>query len=231
MLRRVNLSGVIGECVLEEGEKGFNHIQAIDLTNSLILSINAKTKFTDFGKLGIGDLSTLCKYLDSTDDTTEMKVSENRLLLKNNSGSFKYLLSDPELIPTIMEDKDAIEKLVKGCTHEIQIEEESQKRFLTNIGLTKTNSVSIQIKKNSLWIKGGLETEHQFSINMGKVSEIKDAKNDEFTIPVFGSHLAAVMSVLDWSTENLPKLLVKEGRPVIIQQNKDIWCLTVVGDK
>jgi hypothetical protein len=228
MLRRVHLGGIIGECVLEEGKSGMNNVRAIDLTNSLILAVSAKTGFTDFGQLGIGDLSTLCKYLDTAEEDTEIEVSENRLLLKNKSGKFKYLLSQPDLIPTAMEDKEATDTLVATCTHDVEVTEDVQKSFLANIGLTKTNSVEIYMDGKNVILRGGLESEHKFSIKMGNVNVLKDSDR-KYKIPIFGSHLGAVLSVLDWSNnENLPKLLLKSGRPVIVKQQKDVWALTIV---
>jgi len=229
MLKRTNLGGLLEECVLEEGDKGYNHIRAIDLTNSLILSVTGKTKMDGFDKLGFGDLSTLTKYLDVADDETKVDVEKNRMVFKGKGGSFKYLLSDPELIPTAMEDKDAIKKLVDACTHEVDIEEEVQKSFLMSMGLVKTNSVVFHLDGKNLRLLGGLETEHQFDIKVGAVKSIGDSKRDKFNIPVFGTHLAAVFTILDWTNrENAPKLMLKEGRPVIIKQNRDTWCITIV---
>lgn len=228
LLKRVHLGGIIGECVLEEGKNGVNHVRAIDLTNSLILSVTAKTNFTDFKELGIGDLSTLCRYLESADEETEMEVTENRIIFKNASGKFKYLLSQPELIPTVLEDKEALEGLIATYNHEVTVSEEVQKSFLSNIGLTKTNSVEVYMDGKNAIIRGGLDSEHKFSIRIGTVSGTKDSER-KFTVPIFGSHMGAVLTALDWSNnENLPIIMLKAGKPIILKQQKDMWALTIV---
>jgi hypothetical protein len=234
LLKRVHLGGLIEECILKEGKNGINSIQAIDLTNSLILSVTGKTNFTDFGELGLSDLGTVCKYLESADEDTELKVSENRIIFKNNSGTFKYLLSQPDLIPTTLDDKDALNNLVDACTHEVTLQEEFQKNFSQSITLTKTNSVSIVVDEKNVRLTGGLESEHQFTLKIGQGKAIKESKKEtrKFTVPIFGSHLGAVLGVLDWSVrENLPTLMIREGRPIIIKQQKDVWALTVVDEK
>lgn len=227
LLRRVHLNGLIEECVLNEGKNGVNSIQAIDLTNSLILSVTGKTNFEEFDQLGLSDLGTLCKYLENAEDKTDLNVVENRLVFKNKFGSFKYLLSQPDLIPTSLDEKDALSNLVDNCTHEVTLQEEFQKNFSQNMALTKTNNVSIIVGENII-MSGGLDSEHQFSLKIGKPTVLKATREEKFSIPIYGTHFGAVLNVLDWSVrENLPKLLIKKGRPVIVKQGKDVWALTI----
>lgn len=234
LLKRVYLGGLIDECVLNEGKEGVNTIQAIDLTNSLILTVAGKTNFKGFGKLGLSDLGTICKYLETADEETEMEVDENRLIFRSKSGTFKYLLSEPDLIPTSLDDKDALNNLIENCTHEVIMKEEFQKNFMQSMALTKTNSVTVVVGENAI-LSGGLESEHQFSVKIGKpkiIKKDKDREDKKFRIPIYGSHLIAVLNALDWSVEeNLPVMMIKPNKPIIIKQNKDSWALTIVESK
>lgn len=230
ILKRVHLGGLVEECVLNEEKGGVNSIQAIDLTNSLVLSITGKTEFEDFDELGLGDVGTLSRYLDSAEQETDVELSGNRLVFTNKFGSFKYLLSQPDLIPTAVEDKNIVKALVDNCTHEVTLQEEFHKNFSQNMALTKTNNASVTIKKgNKVSVSGGLDSEHQFTLNVGKANVIEETRNNEFTIPIYGTHFGAVLNVLDWTVrENLPKLMMSKGKPIVIKQNKDVWCLTIV---
>lgn len=231
LLRRVHLNGLIEECVLNEGKNGVNSIQAIDLTNSLILSVTGKTNFEEFKQLGLSDLGTLCKYLENAEDKTDLNVVENRLVFKNKFGSFKYLLSQPDLIPTSLDDKDALSNLVDNCTHEVTLQEEFQKNFAQNMALTKTNNVTVTVGDNVM-MSGGLESEHQFSLKIGKPTVLKTSRDEKFSVPIYGSHFGAVLNVLDWSVrENLPKLMIRKGKPIILTQGKDVWALTIISEK
>jgi hypothetical protein len=52
-----------------------------------------------------------------------------------------------------------------------------------------------------------------------------------FTMKVYSSHLEAVMSVLEWTDEETPDLLLAPDHPVIIQQGEgNFWALLPLGD-
>lgn len=229
LLHNVHLGGLIGECVLKEGKNGMNYINAIDLTNSLILSVRGKTKFEDFKELGLSDLPVLCKYLETASEDTEIKLSENRLVFKNKNGTFKYLLAQPDLIPTAVEEEDALKKLIEDYTHEITLEEEFQKNFAQSMALTKTNNVKISVGE-SIKLLGGLENEHQFTIPIGKPKVIKESRKEKkYELSIYGNHLSAVLNATDLSVrENLPVLLLKDSKPVVVKQGNNIWALTII---
>lgn len=231
LLKRVYLGGLIGECILNEEKNGVNSIAALDLTNSIVLTVFGKTGFEGFDKLGISDLATITKYLETAESDTTLKVVDNRLIFKNKNGTFKYLLADTEVIPTSLDDKDALQKLIEDSTHEVKITEDLAKNFSQSMALTKTNSVSITVG-DDVYLSGGLDSEHQFRLQIGKPKKLSKKEGDKFTIPIYGTHLLNVLNVIDWSNaENLPSLFLKKGKPIIIKQNKDSWALTISGDK
>lgn len=228
LFKRVNLGGLIGECVLEEGKNGMSSIAAIDLTNSIVLTVFGKTNFEGFDKLGISDLDTMVKYLDSVDDETTLKVVENRLIFKNKNGTFKFLLSQPDLIPTTLDEKDALEKLIDDSSNEVEINEDFKNNFLRNMALTKTNNVSI-IVSDEVNLSGGLVSEHQFRLKIGTTKKLMKSDVEQFVVPIYGTHLAAVLSVLNFTVrENNPTMFLKEDKPIIVKQGRDAWALTII---
>lgn len=230
LFKRVNLGGLIGECVLEEGKDGMSSIAAIDLTNSIVLTVFGKTNFEGFDKLGISDLDTMVKYLDSisVDDETTLKVVENRLIFKNKNGTFKFLLSQPDLIPTTLDEKDALKKLIDDSSNQVEINEDFKNNFLRNIALTKTNNVSITVG-DEVRLSGGLESEHKFLLKIGTPKKLIKSDAEQFVVPIYGTHLAAVLNVLNFTVrENYPRMYLKEDKPIIVRQGRDAFALTII---
>ena len=232
LFKRAHLGGLLGECILKETKNGENFIGCVDLTNSIILTVFAKTGFKGFDKLGLGDLGIICKYLETADDETSLEVNDNRLVFKNTNGTFKYLLSQPDLIPTSLDDTDALINLTNNCTHEVTLTEKFAKNFAQSMALTKTNNVFIVVGEN-VNLFGGLDSEHQFRLKIGKSKVLKESKREgKFSVSIYGYHFGAVLNVVDFSVrENYPSLLIKEGKPIVIKQGKDCWALTIVENK
>lgn len=241
LLSRIYLGGILKECVLRVKKRRYS-IQAVDMTNSIFISCSFKSKNKDKSFLedrayGIGDLGLLCKYLDSIDtedEKTELNIkrAKNRLIFnKGKRNSLRYLLTDPEVIPTDISQKNAVSKLEDTCKYRIQLKEVTKKDYLFYINLTGLNVVNLEISRGRAFLSAGTEGDHQFSISLGKLSHIKDKSKKvtkEFSISLYSEYLSAILQQLTWDNKkSMPEMKMSSAnKPVIIEQDSNnIWAL------
>jgi hypothetical protein len=237
LLRRVFLNGIVDECVLEVDEDC--RVQAMDMTGMLFLSCVEEIELGLEIKWGLGNLALLCRFLDSAaEETIELEVSEERILLRREEhGELAFLLSEPDVVPTVVEDKNAINELSEQCRYGVALKEDVQQDFLFYMSLLKIKSVDLSVDSDGeVVVSGGLESEHQFSLDVGKARLLKSGKyvkpKKAFEVTVFGEHLASVLQVLEWGDDKSPVIHFADGKPVIVKQDDDnLWVLAPLSDK
>lgn len=227
MLHKVYLGGVIPEAIMNF-DTGV--IDAVDVTNSLFLHIQGKCQFPDLGEVGLGDLSLLCKYLESSQGELEINKQDNRLSFKaaNNNGQLQYLCQSTEFIATGVKGMN-LSKLFDPCIITIDLDENICQQYLMYFNLTKTKAVEFLVnEKGRVSIKGGLDSEHKFTLDVGECELIGKKKNTQgFAIKVYAHHLSAVFNTLTWSAEeNKPVIMMAPKHPLLLKQSDDeYWAL------
>lgn len=233
LLTRVYLGGIVKECVLHSGDDGFCSVQAIDMTNSMFVDVGMETELIGLGQLGLSNIGMLAKYLEHNADQ-EIEVSladENRLVLKTSSSKLMFLLSEPDMIPTVVENPNMMVELVETYAYTVPLDKNHVDELLTYYGIVKPASISFEFTKNGTIVRGGLETEHQFTIQTNKPQKKAGGALGNMravTVTVFSQHLMAVLSALVWSENEIPQFLftTEENKPLVIQQNADcLWAL------
>lgn len=228
-LNRAYLGGKVSECVLQTTPEGM-FIQAIDLTNTLLVNVVAPFETTlNAGPLGIGELGFLIKILDKFGDgNVDMAVEGNRLVLKGLGNNIKYLLSSPEAVPTAPEDASVFATIKDQCCYSVKLDEVNKGNLATNISLFKKPTVTVGIVANngrgSCAVTCGAETENQFIIQFGRVTVAEGAEVQPFSFEIDASHVKEVIGV-SASGEGTPHMLMAAlpSYPVVISQGLDVW--------
>ena len=215
-LNSVYLNSLIEECVLDTEKFTIN---SVDMSNSIF--IQSKLLDCDLESdqpyIGIGNLGLLVKYLNKvSSDEINLTVKENRLILKpeGTRAKFKYLLSDPEVIPNAMykSKKDLRRNFEKNVSATKTINNKLKSEILLYTSLIDTNSITFSVRNKKLSISGGEKTEHNFNIFVGKMK----GKIDDCNILFYKNHIELVLSILDE-----PEFLIGDDSPLIIKENDD----------
>jgi len=229
LLRRVHLGGLIEEAVVNLDSYS---IQAVDITSSLFANIAEEGDIDGIGEIGIGNLSLVCKYLETFKGEVALEMDGNRLIISSSGrGKLKYLTTDPEFIPTAIKEGD-VESLLGQCIISVVLEKSVCADIVTYFGLIKPKSAKFKYdpKSKSIVVESGLASDHQFSFQVGKAKIISEGKAP-FSVEVYSEHIGAVFNVLDWSDEKeKPCLFMQDKHPIIIQQNENnLWALLPLG--
>jgi hypothetical protein len=247
LLRRAFLGGLLEECVIEFGNDGAGFINAVDMSNSLFLScseplLREGESIGGFERLGFGNLPLLCRFLaDVAEADILVSREENRLFFKRSSGQgeLRFLLTDPEVIPTTIEEQDVVESLLAQCVLSLPLTSDVCNFFSSYTGLIKTKAAQLtyQAKTGATWMIGGLKTEHQFELDFGTAGTIdpeSDVPEEDFTVGCYGDFMSAVFQTLEFEEgRGQPGMLFSPGNPVVVVQDMDnplwnMWALVPV---
>ena len=233
LIRRINLGGIIGEAIIDFDNSS---AQAVDVTNSLFLKVKNGESLNKIGTVGIGDLALLGKYIDTFKDSDiALKKKDNRIIFSSKGhGQLSYLTTDTDFIATAVNEED-ISLLIKPCVIKVELTKEVCSDISTYFSLVKSKSANIMVnaKTETVSLTGGEKTEHQFEINIGKFSFVgkKKASFESFSMGIYSDHFSSVISVLEWSKEESPTILMAPEHPLIFMQNEEnIWALLPVGE-
>lgn len=230
LLKRVYLGGVISEAVLNFN-KGM--IEAVDSTNSLFLHCIDDVLLKGFGEVGLGDLSLVCKYLESVgDEKLKVLKSDNRLEISSEGkGVLKYLLSDSEYVSSSVKGGE-LDQLIDPSTCTAELKEDFCKQLLLLVNLTKVRDIEFTAKDDMIVVCGGQESSHQFSLVLGQYKKIPKKKFQNVSVRIYAHHLSAIISnALVWNDKTYPVLYLAQDRPVIVKQDdNNLWALLPVED-
>lgn len=233
-LKECHLNGLIEEVLLIV-KRGLGTIEAVDLTNSLMVVIrNVQVMSKDItADYGLGDLNLMIKFLTPINDkelSVDDKESERLILrCKDKRKKILYLLTEPDLIPTRTDEDSKIDKLqeIIDSSEEIELTEEPVKDFLSNITLLKTNTVRLYGKEDLVMLECGESTDHLIEIVLSKMTTFNDIE-----VKLNGDHLARIFNVINFTEESKPKLYFSEGASaVVIENGKSLWALLPMIDE
>lgn len=239
LLKRVRLGGVLESCVIETTKKGIARVQAVDITNSLFLSISIASfeNMKEEGVFGIGNIELLEKFFSSVEDeeTVSMEVDDNRLVFKRKGhGRLNYLLTEPDLIPTKEDyNEESVSKLLKQCEFGLDLSKKACDDFSSYMNMVKTKEAKLVFKKGKVKLEGGSINEHQFSVELGKANPLKKKADEDssFEIPVIGDQLVKVLSAIDFKKEE-PTISFSENNPVVIKiDDENVWALVPISEE
>ena len=229
LLKKVYLGGIVEEAVVDLGG---NTVQAIDPTSAVFLKVSETQSEGGIGRIGIGSptLSMIIKHLDAIKDEITIKKEGNRLVIgAKGRGEVKYLTVDEEFISSVVLE-DNIDSLIDPCVISVEIPAQACADFSAYMALVKTKSATFiyDPKTKSVHVNSGLESEHQFTVPFGKAEILNAAEAAQgFSVTVYGNHVDQIFSILEWSEQEKPMILMAPNHPLLIVQNdSNIWaCL------
>jgi len=241
MLKRVYLGGIIDEVLLTV-EEGYGKIEAVDLTNSMIVVSEGKILSKGASiTLGLGNLEILVKFLSSFEgEKVLFEKRKNKFIIKRSDSRrrMEYLLSDEEMIATRIDVKDSIKKKkekkspkkkIKGMMrYKVELNQSFIKDFLTYIGFLKTKNLVIKYDSdlNKVVFICGSSNEHQFRlIQNNEVESITEEESSSFDLRINGEFLSKVFSVIEFSDDELPILYFAKDKPIVVESKKTVWSL------
>lgn len=235
MLRQIWLQGILNECVVEV-KKGKATVEAVDITNSLIVLTTGSVMSKDSKlTLGLGNLELLINFLSNMEDKQlSFKKESNHLSIKRKDGRRKldYLTTEPDLIATrlIEEDNDAepYDTFSKMTEFEAILSPTFIKDFLTYVGLLKTKDATLIFDgEEELKFILGDPDEHQFEVTLGNEveGEAEESDEDGFKVMINGEHLSHVFKIIDYDEEDPPKIKFAEDVPIMIEVDNTAWAL------
>jgi len=233
MLKKVYLNGVIEECLLSV-EAGHGTIEAVDMTNSLIVSTNGNIMHKSVNQdFGLGNLDLLIKFLNSIDEKVSIQTSDLYLTLKRKDERrrLEYLLTQPELISTLIYDdeqekkKDVYEQIIKTATIAADLNHAFIKDFLSYIGILKVKDTIIKFDNNELTFTCGSTDSHKFNLILDSDVET-EGEEIETESRINGEHLAKVLGAIDFEDDDPPVIMMSEDGPVIIEHGSAMWAMS-----
>lgn len=221
LLENVWLNNTINECVLFIAD-GKVTCKAMDLTGSIYVETSIASDIPD-NTLALGNLGTFIKYLKVyTGIDATISRNDNRLTIKPKGGAtLKFLLSDPDLIPTYdadWENEDRVAAVLENFESELILTNESISEVVQLMKMFGTKNAVFNVSaKGLVTVTGGNDSEHQFTGTLGK-STFKPC-----SIEIAASNLLSVLSVLDY-TEN-PVIKLAADNPIVISCQGSTWVL------
>lgn len=225
-LNKIHLDGKLNECVIKSVGNGVL-VDALDPTNIVFMSLQSDIDLSAVGDLGIGEINLMYKYLMGS-STEEMELLKRGNKLSSSRGKVKlnYLLTDPRLIATNVEESGKIKELSKNCDIGFVLNKETSGEFLYFIDLLKSKTCFVKFEDGLVYLTGGLEHEHTFDLEVGKPTVGSTTKTLSF--PYFSEYVVAILKSLDYDEENLPVMMFNSDNtefPMIIIEGNNYWAV------
>jgi hypothetical protein len=219
LLNKVYVNGLINDCLLNVSD-GVASVEAIDLSNSVFLSVSEDIKAeTDF-QVGLINIATLCRFLEDSSGDLEAEVKGNWFHVKDAKlGKMKFLLTEPDKVPTAVTETGSAEKLIEMYKdkNKVSVSKEALERFLYYQGLLKPSSVVFKVKNGVVRMKNNEIEPQQFDFQFGKLP-------GEFQVEVYASHFLGVLKSSDTATMSF---YLAEGKPVLIKDGDNCWAFYI----
>ena len=241
MLKQVHLNGVLEECVLEV-KKGKGKIEAVDMTNSLIVISENPIMSKDITTtLGLGNLELLIKFLSTIDEDKVIfknkKKDDHKFFIQRSDSRRKleYLLTDEDLIATKLETekkkKSTYQRMAGMMDHSVELTSTFIKDFLSYISLLKTKNVLMKYnhKKEIILFVCGSSNEHRFRLTLSNSVEGNE-EDKSFDIRINGEYLSRIFSVINFNDDEPPTLSFADEKPIMVEDGKTAWALIPIED-
>jgi hypothetical protein len=225
LLNRVHLKGLIEECVLSI-KNGVGSIYAVDMSNSIFVSCSSAIGGMENMDIGLGKLSTLCKFLDDGMEVNYDITDKWLTLRKRGKGTFKVLLLEKEQVPTAVQEngEESTKAIKESSPAKFDLKQTVVDDLIYYITLITCSSVIFSVKNGIASVSSSKDLDQQFNMRIGTT----DSK-EEYTVEVYSQYLLSVLRSLTWSETEIPTANIGDKTPFVITQNeKNLWALTPI---
>jgi chemotaxis protein histidine kinase CheA len=227
-INQIFLSGAITNCRITVKD-GFAVCTA--LSEELTIMATAQIPLNGSLIMDIGDLKLFRNYLakhKKDDILLQINPKDDRqLLLKtgdNHNTTFKFLMAEVDLLTSYDDSKCAltqvgIDAYVEEYRQHLEVSKDILKSIQDHIVLTKVDVVNVIVDSAGVVsITGGLESEHQFSIDIG----ILDNHDTAQTYNQFAAvNLKCVIASLDYNKE--VTFHFQESEDFVVSNDETFW--------
>lgn len=232
LLKSVYFKDMIDDIQLVIDDK-YGCIEAVDMSNSIMVIAKSKILKSEANiKLGLSNIDILIKFVNALSDAQiDVKIENNKLHIqrKDSKRSLFFLLTDPELIPTIIqkenEEQDIKEKLLDIQEYKSILTNSFIKDYLSYIGMSKSKQTTVIYNGKEIVFVCGNENEHQFKLVLDNDVETLDKKKENIEVVFNGEFLAKIFNVLEFDSDNPPKIYIGHEKPLLIESENTLWAL------
>ena len=169
-IEKAGVGGLINELVLDTDFK----FVVTDDSKSVLSICNVANPNNDLGEIGLFDLGLVINAVQyasgsifNTDEELELKVVDNRLVFKKGDNEFKFLLSNPKVIASTVENIEETMKKLRSKEGISYIFTKNNIDTLTKaIQLINPEIVNIYVKDKKVLALVGKETEHNAIVDL-----------------------------------------------------------------
>ena len=211
-IEKASVGGLINELVLD---KDFKFVVTDD-SKSVLSICNVVNSNNDLGEIGIFDLVLAIKAVQyasgsifSIDEELELKVVDNRLVFKKGDNEFKFLLSNPKVIASTVENiEETMKKLRSKEGISFTFTKNNADTLIKVIQLINPEIVTIYVKDKKVLALVGKEIEHNAIVDLFTL------QNDILLKVIMKpDYFLKVLSVLP--TDDEVKIELRDGYPII----------------
>lgn len=231
LLKKVHLGGTINDCVASFDDK---HMltEAIDLSSNVVINtrnIVLEKKAAENFTLGLGDIETLIKFCGTVkDELLKTTISGNRWKLSTkNRRSMHFLLSEPSLIPTTLDESGLTRRLFNDATYRVDLSKAFVEDYLKYIGLSRSKEVRLHKPEGGrIIVTIGAKNEHQFKVKINNDCEVI-SHEEKVELLLHGELLQKVLTVIDIE-DDTASLYLAADRPILIADVDTEWAINPV---
>jgi hypothetical protein len=220
------MDGLIEECVLVV-KKGVGTIRAVDMSNSVFVSVSSPLAGIAEGTYGLGNIGTMVRFLMSFGeaDTLSCVIEGPKLTLaKKGHGRVSFTLLKPEEVPTVVQQENPEEKLASVSTEKFSVSKDGLERFAYYMGLFSSQMVVLKGRKEQVSLASPSFENNTFHMRLAQ------SKLQDFSTTVYAANLLRVLRLTLNQGEDKVEVCAGEGAPIIIRLKDNMWALTPIAE-
>lgn len=225
LLANVSVEGLIEECVLKV-EKGIGKVRAVDMSNSVFVSVSSPLSGLPDGVYGLGSIGTMVRYMGSfgKDSTLACSIEGSKITLsKKGHGRVSFTLLKPEEVPTAVQQENPEEKLLANAKQTFSIDKDGLDKFSSYMGLFGSQMVVVKSKNQTVSLASAAFENNSFHMR------VASAKTEDFSTTVYAANLLRVIKLV-LGVDEKAEVFSGEGAPVVIKSKKNLWALTPIAE-
>lgn len=231
-LKSVWLNGTINECALKVKD-GNCIINAIDVTNSMLIKATAKIEFPD-SEIGIIDLGSMIHVLDSCKGQSYLsyKIDDKAINFKiKKRGDVQFALGKTNAISSaVKDDLKKINDMIRSKTLlTFELSQDIINNFKYFMGAFNNEIVTIEAFQGKIKIKGSFEKIRSFSFMVNDENiDKKSNDNDDVMISVDAKFLTSIFALPFIQEDKTCTVNFKKDSPLIIKSQNAVWLLSPI---
>ena len=224
-IKKASIEGLINEAVLDDK---LNFAVTDDARSVVAISNNKFVNAsTEFGKVGLYDLGLLIKSIqfckgvvDDEQGDIEVVVKDNKLLFKKGDNEVKFLLSNPKVISSTIENSaDVLRKFSSTDCIQVVVDNKDIDSILKAISLLNPEVITLVCSKKKVMCFIGKETEHNVNLKMGTYANNGDEY--EMSLKFKPDLFSKVLTTISGSNNNTFEL--RKDFPIVIRTDEYTW--------